>query len=518
MVKVKMYKQVQNLKRQGYSLRMIARELRLNRRTVAKYYSMNEEEYRSYRESNLFREKVLLRYKDEILAVYERNEFKKLNMSSLYDYLEERFRSLPCNEQTLRNFIGYLVKTDKLEIKDGLRTYSQVPQLPLGKQMQLDFGQYRCSSGLKLYIFVAVLSASRYKYIVFQDHPFKTREVINHLLDCFDFFGGIPQEMVIDQDKLLVVSENSGDIIYTNDFKYFIDELNIRMYVCRKRDPESKGKIENVVKYVKNNFLSIRDFKSIEEANGSLSKWLKRRGNGKISQATKQIPALLIEKEREHLRPVVNSIFRKESLIGREERCVNDKACISVSACGYQLPSKYRNQTVEVYITKQKIFVFDLFSGKEIVSYDLSLIPGKLICRREYKREKETALDDLKAYVCKMFPQEPWRQFVDRNFAAYPRYIRDQCIDAKRHFQNKEINILLMNQALEYCLENNTPSFLNLYDTYRYFQRDSGCMEESTGNFPGSSQSPLFSNVYKSPSVSSRDLTVYKELVSGREI
>jgi hypothetical protein len=32
--------------------------------------------------------------------------------------------------------------------------------------------------------------------------------------------------MVIDQDKLLVMSENRGDIISTKDFKYFIEDWN----------------------------------------------------------------------------------------------------------------------------------------------------------------------------------------------------------------------------------------------------------------------------------------------------
>jgi transposase len=71
------------------------------------------------------------------------------------------------------------------------------------------------------------------------------------------------------------------------------------MYVCRVADPETKGKIENLVKYVKNNFLCARDFKDVNEVNESVSRWLKRRANGKISQATKQIPAVIIEKERE---------------------------------------------------------------------------------------------------------------------------------------------------------------------------------------------------------------------------
>ena len=51
----------------------------------------------------------------------------------------------------------------------------------------------------------------------------------------------------------MVVSENAGDIIYTDDFKYFIEEQELRMYVCRASDPETKGKIENLIKYVKRN-------------------------------------------------------------------------------------------------------------------------------------------------------------------------------------------------------------------------------------------------------------------------
>jgi len=59
--------------------------------------------------------------------------------------------------------------------------------------MQLDFVQYRLPSDLRLFIFAALLLASRYRYITFQDHPFNTKEVIYHLLFCFDYFGGVPQ-------------------------------------------------------------------------------------------------------------------------------------------------------------------------------------------------------------------------------------------------------------------------------------------------------------------------------------
>lgn len=516
MVKVKMYKKIQILKRQGFSKTEIVRELEFNSRTTTKYFRMDEDDFRFYQQEHKYRDKVLEIFEKDILEVYEQNEFKKLNMSAVYDYLEEKHGSLPCNEKTLRNFISYLLETGKLELDEVLRTYSKVPELPLGKQMQLDFGQYQCRSGLKLYIFVALLSSSRYKYIIFQDHPFRTKDVIHHFLNCLDFFGGIPREMVIDQDKLMVVSENSGDIIYTKDFKCFIEELGIGMYVCRKSDPETKGKVENSVKYVKKNFLGVRDFKSLEEANESVLKWLKRRANGKISQATRQIPSVMIKNERNQLKPIVNSIFRKGSLIGREERNVDDKCRISINASAYQLPSKYRNKTVEVYITNQKVFVFDHYSGSEIVSYKLSLIPGKLICKREYQREKEKTLKELKSYVIQMFDEDKWNRFVEKNFKAFPRYVRDQCIEAKRYFGKKEIDNGVMNQALHYCLENNTPSFSNLNDTYTHFEMEAMKGEVKIIHHPNSIISPGYQGEHKPLPVASRDLSVYKEFIANR--
>ena len=320
-------------------------------------------------------------------------------------------------------------------------------------------------------VFAAILSASRYRYIIFQDHPFSTGEVIKHILCCFDYFGGVPKEMVIDQDRLLVVSENAGDIIYTADFQYFIQEQDIAMYVCRKADPQSKGKVENLIKYVKHNFLTIRDFACIKRASEELASWLKRRANGKISQATGQIPALLIVSERKKLRPVSPSIFRKNSLQMRETRNVNEKGCISVLACNYQLPLSYQKKTVEIYQTKEQLFIFDAYSGKEMISYRLCPIPGKTISKREFKREKEKTMGELKTSVLEMFNEESWQVFCQKNFQRFSRYCRDQSLEAKRYFTNQNIQREILQEALGFCLENDTLSFANLKDTYDYFRQ-----------------------------------------------
>jgi len=515
MIKEKMYEKVQLFKRQGYSISEISSDMEIDPKTAAKYYVMDGRQFKAYRKKHMFRDKVFEEWEKDILKVYKMNEFQRINMSAVYDYLEEKYGTLLGTEQTLRNYIGYLITTDKLRLKEKLRLYRKVPELPFGRQMQLDFGQYRCKSGLKLYIFASLLSASRYKYVVFQDHPFRTKEVISHLLNSFDYFKGVPKEIVIDQDTLLVVSENAGDIIYTNDFTYFIEEQELKMYVCRAADPETKGKIENLIKYVKRNLLSIRDFKSAGEANESSFKWLERRANGKISQATKKIPAYLIEEERKHLGPIGNSIFRKNSLMGREKRIASEKAYISVGASSYQLPLKYRNRTVEIYVTKHKLFVFDLYTGEEIIACELSLIPGRILSKRKHGRETEKTAKELKALVCQMFESKNWKSFTERNFKTFSRYVRDQCLEAKRYFLMKDIDLDILEQALEYCLKNDTLSFSNLNDTYVYFERESEGVNDILKEIP--ILNTQYQGAHEPLAVTERSLSVYKELV-GKEV
>lgn len=472
MVTKAMYKEIIQLKKQGESKTRISQLLKLDMKTVRKYYQMSEDSFNSYLEDLKVREKVFDSYETEILDLYSANQGRRLNMSAVYDYLEERHGDLPGSERTLANYIQYLIETEKIYFKSTAREYEKVPQLPYGKQAQLDFGEYRLSNQKKLYIFAIVLSASRYKYVSFQDHPFKTTDVISHLLDSFDYFGGIVKELVIDQDKVMVVKENHGDFIYTEKFKLLIEEMNLKMYVCRKSDPESKGKIENLVGFVKKNFLSVRDFKDSEEANEKALLWLKRRANGKISQATKKIPSDEIEIERVHLQAVRNSIFRKDSLLYREERTVDDKGNIAFQASFYQLPGQFRNKTVEVYQAGNKLFIFNPLNGKEIINYPLASLPGTKVTNRSIKRKKEQKLNDLKLKVQTLFSVKNWQSFLEKNFKQFPRYVRDQCIEAEKYFNQSNIDSKILEQALEFCLENQTYSFSNLHDTYQYFFRD----------------------------------------------
>lgn len=469
MVKISMYYEIKKFQRMGYGKNRIVSELGIDKKTVRKYCAMDENTYRQYIRESQYREKEFDVLFSDILNLYSENDYIRLPVSAVYDYLEETTGKLPANENSLRNYIRYLEETGQLVIFERKRYYTKVPEMPYGKQLQIDFGVQKNSWGGKYYIFAAVLSASRFKYAALQERPFRARDLIDHLLDCFDYIQGMPDELVIDQDSIMVVDENAGDIIYTKDFGDFIEEMGLKMRVCRKADPESKGKIENVIKYIKHNFFAIRKFGNIMEACESLKKWLERRANGKISQTTKKIPLIEIEEERKYLRPLKNSIYRKDHSGARETRTVSDKSRITVAASWYELPGRYRNKTVEVYKTESMLFIFDRYSGEEIANHPLSLVPGKVIKNKPTSREMGVKAQELRYEILGYFTLDSWKAFFEVNFTTFKRYVRDQCLEARKYFLNQKVDLEILDKALRYCLDNKTYSVANLNDSYQYF-------------------------------------------------
>ncbi|KXS47918.1 MAG: transposase, partial [Halanaerobium sp. T82-1] len=71
--------------------------------------------------------------------------------------------------------------------------------------------------------------------------PLTTADVIAAHENAFQYFEGIPEEAVYDQDKLILYKENYGDLIYTHQFASYRHKRKFRIHMCRATDPESKG-------------------------------------------------------------------------------------------------------------------------------------------------------------------------------------------------------------------------------------------------------------------------------------
>ena len=92
---------------------------------------------------------------------------------------------------TVRRFVTKLREKHGItKVPEPRREYEAVDELPKGHQLQLDFGEKKvreasCLRYSKLYFVVFTLTYSRYKWGMFQAHPFTSSDLVLALYLCF---------------------------------------------------------------------------------------------------------------------------------------------------------------------------------------------------------------------------------------------------------------------------------------------------------------------------------------------
>ncbi|CAM3864967.1 IS21 family transposase [Marinicrinis lubricantis] len=452
-----MYFTVQEQKRLGLRKSQVARNLDVSRNTVIKLWDMTVEEYKQFLDGLESRSKKLDSFATEIISWLR--EFPDLSAAQVMDWLKERHEGMEIAESTVRSYVRGLRMEYGIPKAKRIRQHEAVEELPMGKQMQVDFGEtkLRHPEGhlVRLWFITFVLSRSRYKYALWQDRPFTTVDVVEAHEQAFAFYGGLPEEIVYDQDHLLLTSENHGDLILTHEFAKYVEERTFRIYMCRKADPESKGKIENVVKFIKRNFARHRPFTNIDKLNEQCLAWLNRTGNAKVHHTTKKIPAEVYALEKAHLRPVHKKI--KTTISSSITRTVRKDNTIWYESNRYSVPLGTYDGTdkeVAVRVTEDnRLVIYEEDTGQILAEHTLCLHrKGELIRNRHHGRDRTKGIPAYIEHVSKLFHDASVAQgYLEEIYKRKPRYMRDQLQAIEKSVS--EVTEKAANQALAYCVK-----------------------------------------------------------------
>jgi transposase len=451
-----MYHEVHKLHRKGYRPLQISKYLVMDIRTVRKYLAMSEEEYLDFLDRQSHRNKVLAPYEDFVKTRLE--DCPDASAAQVHDWMKECIKDfIDVSDKTVFNFVLFVRTKYGLPKSFTHRDFCKVEELPYGKQAQVDFGEYNMTTDeggrKKIYFFSMVLSRSRYKYVYYQDHPFTTLEAIFAHELAFVFFGGVPEVIVYDQDTLLLISENKGDLILTEAFRKYAEYRGFKLHFCRKSDPQSKGKVENVIRYAKYNFLRGRRYINDNVLNVQNLDWLERTANAKEHSSTKKIPyeEWLIEKD--YLRPILGSYKPESSL---DEHDVIKDNTITYKGNFYRVPVgtyKPPRTIVRTEVTDDKrLIIYDAVNNK-IASHKVYPGKGETIGGSNYRRDFSSSIDQLMGELSSQFtdPDRVMEYFLQIR-KDKPRYIRDQLLHIKKLTGVYDMEI--MSQAIRFCIEN----------------------------------------------------------------
>ena len=360
------------------------------------------------------------------------------------------------------------------------RQYQKLPEVDYGEEAQVDFGSYRMqtqgSGRVKVYFFVMVLSRSRYKFVYCQCMPFTT-QTANYAHElAFEYFEGIPRRIVYDQDRVFVTDENLGDILLTEGFMHFTGKYPFEAIFCRKADPESKGKVENVVKYVKNNFLKGRIFYDIDSLQSSTIAWLKRTGNAKVHGTTKKIPASEWKIEKINLLPFLDT--PEKPFMKLPEYTVRKDNTILYRSNYYSLPiGTYQGQgsIILLEVKDGKLLLYSI-DDQLLATHTISIDTGKTIRNTDHARAKSKSLQQTHEIVLHALGNTvSARTYLERLEQNKPRYYHDNLKVIQKSIYGAIPETL--SKALLFCIENNVLNGYQFADIVKHYQKEEAQIE-----------------------------------------
>jgi len=508
-----MYTKIHSMKNQGFSKRQVADKLGINFRTVSKYLEMSPEEFNQ--SFNRERRRKLDLYEGVVVDWLKRHP--DLSAAQVLDWLKEHYQVCAA-ERSVRRFVAGIREKYSIPKTTGSeRQYASLEDPPMGQQMQVDLGvayvfDFYSRRHRKVHCVAFVLSHSRYKWGKWYDKPLTSRQLIQTIDECFESIGGMPKELVFDQDRLLAVDENYGDIIFTHEFEQFRAASGFGVYLCRGADPESKGRVEATVKYFKRNFAKNRQFIDIDMWNESFIEWLERTANAKVHGTTKKIPAEVFEQERLFLKPVPSTekIYFDNDIVSR---VVHKNNTIFYQGNRYSLPlGTYRpGRTVNLEIDGETLRIRDDFDHFIIAEHKLSKNKGELVQNRNHKRDTSEKLNTIQEkLLTALNNSEDADIFLQQVRCLKSRYARDQF-----NLIEKVIQVYseqAVEKALNFCVTNSLFSAVEFSNACEYFSARSDKELELIADLPKVTPLKPLTTTKK------RDLSEYERAAKGGDI
>src|SRR5215813_10511550 len=276
---------------EGLNASQIAQAVSLDRRTVAYWLTQDHFRPRKPRPST----SKLDPFKPEIVRLLERHPYSAAQVF-------QRLR-----EQGFAGSYGLVkayVRTVRPRRQAAFLTLAFAP----GECAQVDWGSFGAvpvgHTHRQLSFFVIVLCYSRMLYV-----EFTVSQTMEHFLayhqHAFEFFGGVPKKVMVDNLKSAVLQRVLGEApVFNPKYLDFATHCGFTIAPCNVGKGNEKGRVENGVGYVKKNFLAGLEIPDFGALNPAARQWLDTVANERVHGETKTKPATLWPKERPSLRPL----------------------------------------------------------------------------------------------------------------------------------------------------------------------------------------------------------------------
>jgi len=204
-------------------------------------------------------------------------------------------------ETAFYDYIRKVRRAGKQTPHDLAMRFEGVP----GEFLQIDWGEVRNMeftrpelAGHTRYFFAARLKYSRFMYVSFHT-DMREETLLRCLIACFSTIGGVPWVVVTDNMKTAVLGrDEQHQPVWNPAYQKLAVEFKFHPEACAPASGNQKGAVENLVKYVKGNFIAGRSFHDDVDLAEQCTAWLQRVNTERPSDATGQPPLTLLVEEQ----------------------------------------------------------------------------------------------------------------------------------------------------------------------------------------------------------------------------
>jgi len=231
-------------------------------------------------------------------------------------------------------------------------------ETPPGRQLQIDFGERLVEIGeakIKAFVFVATLGHSR-RVHVRAFHGEKQEHWFAGLESAFTTFGGVPEDVLMDSPRALVVRHDavSRSVQFNDKLIAFAKHWSFQPRACAPYRARTKGKTESGVGYVKKNAIAGRCFASWEAFEAHLAKWEREVANVRTHGTTGEAPIARFERDEAHrLKPLGGRA--SFGMLRELTRIVGNDCAVEIDTNSYSVPWRLIGERVAVTVAAGEV-------------------------------------------------------------------------------------------------------------------------------------------------------------------
>ena len=221
----------------------------------------------------------------------------------------------------------------------------------------------------KLSFFSSVLGWSRYRTVSFScSERFGALAV--GLAHSFEAVGGVPARVLFDNPKTVATGHLAGVAVLNPDLVRLAAHYRFSPRTTERQDPESKGKVEAVVRFTKSDLIPYAGFESLDDANRAGQQWC-TEVNGEVHYETRVRPAERLEIERPLFRALPPA---RPAVACGEQRKVDRLATVRFASARYSVPHRLVGEIVQVQASDRDVVI--MHRGVAVAVHAL-LAPGE---------------------------------------------------------------------------------------------------------------------------------------------